>query len=143
MAGPQVTSSSAADQQSQLAQLEAKIGEHCDNVTWVTTSIFLLSIFLSILRPDPTLTICLFGFYGAHVRSAGAIRTFWFFMLVSVGVDLLWLFIYSPMRPIAFDTMMSLSRKDQVRTKPTPHFSDFPLPCPLLPELYVRISFAR
>ena len=48
-----------------LASLESKIGEHCDTVTWVTTGIFTLSIFLSILRPDPTLTICLFGFYGA------------------------------------------------------------------------------
>ena len=48
-----------------LASLESKIAEHCDTVTWVTTGIFTLSIFLSILRPDPTLTICLFGFYGA------------------------------------------------------------------------------
>ena len=50
-----------------LITVEAKIGEHCDQVTWVTSGIFTLSIFLSILRPDPTLTICLFGFYGARV----------------------------------------------------------------------------
>ena len=49
-----------------LAALEAKIGEQCDTVTWVTTGIFTMSIFLTILRPDPTLTICLFGFYGAR-----------------------------------------------------------------------------
>ena len=48
------------------------------------------------------------------MRSAGAIRTFWFFMLVSICVDLLWLFVYSPLRPIAWDTILSLSRKDQV-----------------------------
>ena len=47
-----------------LAELEAKIGEHCESVTWATTGIFVVSIFLSILRPDPSLTICLFGFYG-------------------------------------------------------------------------------
>ena len=105
----------ASAQQSELTQLEAKIGELCDSVSFSTSSIFLLSIFLTILRPDPTLTICLFGFYGAHVRSAGAIRSFWFFMLVSIGVDLIWLFVYSPMRPIVFDTLISLSRKDQVR----------------------------
>ena len=52
---------------------------------------------------------------GAHVRSAGAIRTFWFFTLLSIFVDLLWLFVYSPLRPIAFDTILALSRKDQVR----------------------------
>lgn len=47
-----------------LSELEAKVAQHCDTVTWATTGIFVLSIFLSILRPDPTLTICLFGFYG-------------------------------------------------------------------------------
>jgi hypothetical protein len=56
-------------------------------------------------------------FAGAHVRSAGAIRTFWFFMLISIAVDLLWLFVYSPLRPIAWDTILSLSRKDQVRPR--------------------------
>ena len=47
-----------------LAALEAEIGEKCDSVTWTTTGIFVLSIFLTILRPDPTLAVCLFGFYG-------------------------------------------------------------------------------
>ena len=31
-----------------LITVEAKIGEHCDQVTWVTSGIFTLSIFLSI-----------------------------------------------------------------------------------------------
>ena len=53
-----------ADNAANLASIEGKIGEQCDTVTWVTTGIFSVSIFLSILRPDPTLTICLFGFYG-------------------------------------------------------------------------------
>ena len=35
-------------------------------------------------------------------------------MLISIFVDLLWLFVYSPLRPIAWDTMLSLSRKDQL-----------------------------
>ena len=55
-----------------LSDLEAKIAQHCDTVTWATTGIFVLSIFLSILRPDPTLTICLFGFYGARERTQEA-----------------------------------------------------------------------
>ena len=66
------TSSGAADAAA-LVALEAKIAEHCDSVTWVTTGIFTLSIFLSILRPDPTLTICLFGFYGASVHQRSTI----------------------------------------------------------------------
>ena len=49
---------------------------------------------------------------GAHVRSSGAIRTFWFFTLISIFVDLLWLFVYSPLRPIAWDTVLALARKD-------------------------------
>ena len=100
--------------QSRIAELEATIAEQCENVTWVTTGIFILSIFLTILRPDPTLAICLFGFYGAHVRSFGAIRSFWFFTLISVLVDALWLLAYSPLRPIEWDTLQQLSRKDQL-----------------------------
>ena len=49
------------------------------------------------------------------MRSSGAIRTFWFFTLISIFVDLLWLFVYSPLRPIAWDTVLALSRKDMVR----------------------------
>lgn len=134
----------AADDAS-LSSLEASIGDQCDTITWTTTGIFTLSIFLTILRPDPTLTICLFGFYGitrfqampmapsvvsddrwllfvrvpgAHTRSKGAIRSFVFFILMSIVVDLLWLFVYSPLRPIAFGTLLSLSRKDQARAQP-------------------------
>ena len=59
-----------------LAEVEAKIGEHCDSVTWTTTGIFTVSIFLSILRPDPTLTICLFGFYGEHFPSKITVNAF-------------------------------------------------------------------
>ena len=60
-----------AELQSRLAQLEATIIEGCDNLTWTTTGIFITSIFLTILRPDPTLSICLFGFYGAHMAAVG------------------------------------------------------------------------
>ena len=49
------------------------------------------------------------------MRSAGAIRTFSFFTILSIFVDLLWLFVYSPLRPITWDMMLALSRKDQVR----------------------------
>lgn len=128
------------ERQHQLATLEKQIIEHCDSVTNVTTGIFLLSMFLTILRPDPTLVVCLFGFYGAkslcntctlsvrapgktylntapasgaHVRSSGAIRSFWFFTMVTMLVDALWLLAYSPLRPIEFDVLKQMSRKDQ------------------------------
>ena len=111
--------------QRSLAQLEATIVEGCESLTFVTTGIFIISIFLTILRPDPTLAICLFGFYGAHVRSMGAVRSYWFFMSISVVVDFMWIFTYSPMRPIAWDTLKAISRKDQVRAplppRPGPH----------------------
>ena len=55
-------------EQSKLAQLEATIIEQCDNLTWVVTGIFVLSIFLTILRPDPTLAICLFAFLRSPPR---------------------------------------------------------------------------
>ena len=51
---------------------------------------------------------------GAHVRSYGAIRSFWFFLGVTVVVDLLWLLAYSPLRPLDWDMLMQLSRKDQL-----------------------------
>ena len=102
------------EEQSKLALLEATIIEQCDNLTWVVTGIFVLSIFLTILRPDPTLAICLFAFYGAHTRSYGAIRSFWFFTLVTVLVDVLWLLAYSPLRPMEWDTLQQLARKDQM-----------------------------
>ena len=35
-------------------------------------------------------------------------------MLISIFVDLLWLFVYSPLRPIQWDTILALARKDQV-----------------------------
>ena len=59
-------------------------------------------------------------FTGAHVRSAPAIRTFWYFTVLSIFVDFLWLFVYSPLRPIAWTTMLSVSRKDQVRAVAIP-----------------------
>ena len=63
------------------------------------------------------------GFYGAHVRSMGAVRSYWFFMSISVVVDFMWIFTYSPMRPIAWDTLKAISRKDQVRA-PLPPWPD-------------------
>ena len=39
--------------------------EQAELLTWITTGIFALSLLSSIFRSDPTLAICLFGFYGA------------------------------------------------------------------------------
>lgn len=48
------------------------------------------------------------------MRSFGAIRSFWFFLLITVVVDTLWLLAYSPLRPLDWDMLMQLSRKDQL-----------------------------
>ena len=55
----------------QTSSVRAEIDESCETLIWITTGIFLISIFLSILRPEPTLAVCLFGFYGAHTHSKG------------------------------------------------------------------------
>ena len=49
-----------------LDSMAAKIAEHCESLSYITTGIFVISLFLSILRPDPTLAVCLFGFYGVR-----------------------------------------------------------------------------
>ncbi len=46
------------------AAIDVQIDEYADLLTWITTGIFCLSIMSSIVRSDPTLAICLFGFYG-------------------------------------------------------------------------------
>jgi len=99
---------------STLEDLRAQIAEGCESVSYVTSGIFVISIFLTILRPDPTLAICLFGFYGAHVRSKGAIRSFWIFLLMSVLVDGLWVVQYSALRPFAWSQVQQMTRREQV-----------------------------
>ena len=76
------------------------------------------------------------------MRSAGAIRTFWFFMLISIAVDMLWLFVYSPLRPIAWDTILSLSRKDQasLAVASTAERRSVSLPCPS--QMHQRLGWA-
>lgn len=96
------------------AMLRAEIEENCETLIWITTGIFLISIFLSILRPDPTLAICLFGFYGAHTRSRGAVRAFWVYLLVSVLIDALWLYQYSALQPFTWQQMQQMTRREQV-----------------------------
>jgi hypothetical protein len=93
--------------------MRAEIEENCETLIWITTGIFLISIFLSILRPDPTLAVCLFGFYGAHTRSRGAIRAFWLYLLVSVLIDGLWLYQYSALQPFTWQQMQQMTRREQ------------------------------
>lgn len=94
--------------------LPARIAEHCESLSYITTGIFVISLFLSILRPDPTLAVCLFGFYGAHVRSKGAIRSFWVFLLLTICVDVMWLVEYSALRPFTFEQLQLMTRREQV-----------------------------
>jgi len=112
------TSSSTASGDSQTQQLATKIADSCESLTYTTSGIFVASLFLTVLRPDPTLAVCLFGFYGAHVRSKGAIRSFWVFLLLTVGIDVFWLVSYSALRPtssgFSWDMIQEMSRREQV-----------------------------
>ena len=123
-----------------LEAVEREIEGGCGEVAWVTTGIFTLSLFLSILRPDPTPAVTLFGFYGTHVRSKGSIRSFWVFLAITFCVDVIWVVQYrralprafivlphhappppplsrvrrSPLRPIGWEQLQLLTRKEQL-----------------------------
>ena len=96
------------------AQLEETIAEQSDLLTWITTGIFVLSLFSSIVRSDPTMSICLFGFYGAHVRSQGAIRSFWVFLSLSLAVDCAWMYQSSGLNPFTWEQLEQLQRQGQI-----------------------------
>ena len=122
-------------------QLEETIAEQSDLLTWITTGIFVISLFSSIMRSDPTMSICLFGFYGArmalrpsrgrqlsasaavatllpgtgaHVRSKGAIRSFWVFLSLSLVVDCAWVYKSSGLRPLTWEQLEQLQRQAQI-----------------------------
>ena len=71
-----------------------------DTITWV---IFFVSGLTALLRPDPTMFICLFGFYGADVASKSALRFYWWFVLFSIAFDVGWLLLrdYVPEPPLS------------------------------------------
>jgi len=97
-----------------LEAIEREIAEGCANISSTTAGIFVVALFLTLLRPDPTPAVTLFGFYGTHVRSKGSIRSFWVFLTVTLCVDVIWLIEYSPLRPIAWEQLQTLSRKEQL-----------------------------
>ena len=53
-----------------LECVELEIAEGCASVSSITTGIFVIALLLSVLRPDPTPAVTLFGFYGPR-------RTHW------------------------------------------------------------------
>merc|ERR1712087_1043683 len=88
--------------------MSAKIAEHCESLSYITAGIFVISLFLSVLRPDPTLAVCLFGFYGAHVRSKAAIRSFWVFLGLTILIDVFWALQFSALRPFSLDQLKQM-----------------------------------
>ena len=128
--------------------IEETIAEQADLLTWITTGIFVLSLFSSIMRSDPTLAICLFGFYGgrlhshacapqlprpcppssagAHVRSKGAVRSFWVFLSLSLVVDSVWMAESSGLSPLTWEQLEQLQRQARAPT-PLPPATG---PCP-------------
>lgn len=49
---------------SELEAVECEIEKGCADVAGTTTGVLTFSLFLSVLRPDPTPAVTLFGFYG-------------------------------------------------------------------------------
>ena len=123
-----------------VAALDVQIGDACECLVYVTTGIFGVSLFLALLRPDPTIPVCLLGLYGAHVRSPvrargarraapprarapppvlrartqGALRSFWLFLLLTVGVDGVWLLQYSALSPLTLEQLGEMTRPEQI-----------------------------
>ena len=50
-----------------LEAVEREIAEGCASVSSTTTGIFIIALFLSVLRPDPTPAVTLFAFYGLQL----------------------------------------------------------------------------
>ena len=65
-----------AARKEKLAALEKSIVSNCENVNGLTSSIFTVCIVLTLFRPDPTLSVCLFGFYGTRALPANAHGSF-------------------------------------------------------------------
>lgn len=111
---PQPEARAAPEPSTPLEGIELEIADGCDQLSWITTGILVISLLLSVLRPDPTPAVTLFGFYGTHVRSKGSIRSFWTFLAVTIVVDVVWLLEYSPLHPIDWATLQQLTRKEQL-----------------------------
>ncbi|KAG8464850.1 hypothetical protein KFE25_010218 [Diacronema lutheri] len=82
--------------------------------SWLTTTLFCISLFESVFRPDPTSVICLFGFYATAHRSAPAVRSFSTFLALTVFVDVLWFLEYSPLQYFSLDALLEVPRRGQM-----------------------------
>ena len=82
--------------------------------TWLTTTLFCISLFESVFRPDPTSVICLFGFYSAGHRSAPAMRSFATFLTLTIVVDVLWFLNFMPFAEPSFSAFLDISRSEQL-----------------------------
>mmetsp|Transcript_5437 Transcript_5437/g.13423 ORF Transcript_5437/g.13423 Transcript_5437/m.13423 type:complete len:156 (-) Transcript_5437:117-584(-) len=82
--------------------------------TWLMTTLFCISLFESVFRPDPTNVIALFGFYGTSHRSAAAMRSFGIFLALTLVVDGLWFFTFEPFPSLSMESFMEVSRSGQM-----------------------------
>lgn len=93
---------------------EALADDIASTHTWLTTTLFCISLFESVFRPDPTSVVCLFGFYSTAHRSAPAMRSFTVFLAVTVAVDVLWFIEYSPLQYMSLDALWEVPRRGQL-----------------------------
>lgn len=82
--------------------------------TWLTTTLFCISLFESVFRPDPTSVICLFGFYSTSHRSGPAMWSFTMFLAITLVVDVMWFLEYSPLEYLSLEALWEVPRRGQM-----------------------------
>lgn len=97
-----------------MGALEMASDDIATTHSWLTTTLFCISMFESVFRPDPTSVICLFGFYATAHRSAPAVRSFSTFLALTVFVDVLWFLEYSPLQYLSIDALFEVPRRGQM-----------------------------
>lgn len=97
-----------------MGALEMASDDIASTHSWLTTTLFCISLFESVFRPDPTSVICLFGFYATAHRSAPAVRSFSTFLALTLVVDVLWFLEYSPLQYLSLDALLEVPRRGQM-----------------------------
>lgn len=97
-----------------MGALEMASDDIASTHSWLATTLFCISLFESVFRPDPTSVICLFGFYATAHRSAPAVRSFSTFLALTVAVDVVWFLEYSPLQYFSLDALFEVPRRGQM-----------------------------
>merc|ERR1712192_5328 len=96
------------------------IADSAVTISWMTLSIFCVGMFLTLLRPDPTVVVCLFGIYGSQHLNFRSLKVFVAFLTLSIGTDVVWILVGSELgqsvdlETFEFQDIFELSRTAQI-----------------------------